>query len=207
MNYDNYRCALFPRILGGLLVWCGNTVYGHKPSYLKFRAVEVIARVPYHSWESAVYTLLTLFYTNEKRALKYAQVSKFSRHAQDNETMHVVVISQLAKAEQKAGFIRYTLIPVLFAFGYFWASYWLYLLNPKYSFQLNYLFEQHAYDQYSEFVTSEAEALKAKPIQSEFLTYYGRTPANQYEFFSSVRDDELAHRNASIEQIGARKKG
>jgi hypothetical protein len=207
MNYDHYRCALIPRLLGASLIWCGNTVYGHAPSYLKFRAVEVIARVPYHSWESAVYTLLTLFYTNEARALRYASVSKFARHAQDNETMHVVVISQLAKAEEKVGFIRHTLIPLLFAFGYFWASYWLYLINPKYSFELNYLFEQHAYDQYREFVTNNADALKAKPVKSEFLRWYGRTPANQYEFFVSVRDDELLHRNASIDEIEALGKG
>jgi hypothetical protein len=206
MKYDNYPCSLFPRILGGILIRCGNTVYGHKPSYLKFRAVEVIARVPYHSWESAIYTLLTLFYTNEARALKYARVSKFARHAQDNETMHVVVISQLAKNEEHAGFLRHYLIPMLFAFMYFWASYWLYLLNARWSYELNYLFEQHAYDQYSEFVTENADVLKAKPVKSEFLTWYGWTAANQYEFFCSVRDDELMHRNASIEEIEARQK-
>lgn len=201
---DHYQCAFVPRLLGGFLIWCGNVVYGRKPSYLKFRAVEVIARVPYHSWESAVYTLLTLFYMNEARALKYARVSKFARHAQDNETMHVVVISQLAKAEEKAGFLRHTLIPMVFAFLYFWASYWLYLLNPKYSFELNYLFEQHAYDQYGEFVAEREAKLKAKPCVSEFLTFYGRSCATQYDFFVSVRDDELIHRNHSIEEIEAR---
>ena len=62
--YDGYRCALVPRMLGGFLVGCGNLFYGREPSYLKFRAVEVIARVPYHSWSSAAYTLLTGFYKN-----------------------------------------------------------------------------------------------------------------------------------------------
>lgn len=204
MSSGAYRASWFPRLLGGALVACGNFVYGVKPSYLKFRAVEVIARVPYHSWESAVYTLLTLFYTNEAQALKYARVSKFARHAQDNETMHVVVISQLAKAEEKAGFFLHTLIPLLFAFLYFWASYWLYLINPKYSYELNYLFEQHAYDQYSEFVTSREAELKAKPCQSDYLAFYGRLCANQYDFFVSVRDDELLHRNRSLEEIEAR---
>ena len=39
--------------------------------------------------------------------------------------MHVVVISQLAKRGQKAGFFLHTLIPMLFAFFYFWWSYLL----------------------------------------------------------------------------------
>src|SRR4051812_14559692 len=79
--YDNYHPSFFPRILGNLLVWCGNTVYGEAPSYLKFRAVEVIARVPYQSWDSAAYTLLTFFYADEKRALKLSNISKYARCA------------------------------------------------------------------------------------------------------------------------------
>jgi hypothetical protein len=197
---DNYKPGLFPRFLGGVLVFCGNTIYG-KPSYLKFRAVEVIARVPYHSWASAAFTLLTIFYSNEKRALKLSNITHFAEFASDNETMHVVVISDLARKEQHAGFIRHTLIPVFFAFFYFWLSYLIYLINPRWSLETNYLFEQHAFDQYSLFLKDNEEMLKSKPIESEFLTWYGRHPRNQYEFFRSVRNDEIVHRNRSIHEI------
>ena len=95
--HDAYRPGLLPRIFGGFLIWCGNTLYGHKPSYAKFRAIEVIARVPYHSWSSAVFTLLTLFYADEKRALALSAISRFANFAASNETMHVVVISALAR--------------------------------------------------------------------------------------------------------------
>ena len=71
---DTYRPGLMPRLLGGILVWCGNVIYGKKPSYLKFRAVEVIARVPYHSWSSVAFTLLTLFYrTKSARSASRAE--------------------------------------------------------------------------------------------------------------------------------------
>jgi len=198
---DNYRSSLLPRLLGGILVWCGNVVYGRSPSYLKFRAVEVIARVPYHSWASAAFTLLTLFYTNEKRALKLSTVARFARFASDNETMHVVVVSALARKEHPAGIIRHTLIPVFFAFFYFWMSYILYLLSPRWSLETNYLFEQHAFDQYSLFLKENEESLKSKPIADEFLVWYGRHPRSQYEFFRSVRNDEIVHRNRSIHEI------
>ncbi len=199
--YDSYRPALLPRLLGGFLVGCGNLFYAREPSYLKFRAVEVIARVPYHSWSSAAYTLMTLFYKDEKRALKLAEVTRFARLSQDNETMHVVVISHLAAAEEHPRFLLDTAIPMWFAFFYFWWSYLLYLVNPRYSYELNFLFEQHAFEQYSRFLDLHAEELKKKKVESSFLSWYGRNPANQYEFFRSVRNDEIIHRNSSISEM------
>lgn len=197
---DNYHPGLLPRILGNTLVFFGNLIYG-KPSYLKFRAVEVIARVPYHSWASATFTLLSVFYTDERRAMRLTNIAKLAQFAADNETMHVVVISELARKEEPAGIIRHTLIPLFFAFGYFWLSYVMYLINPRWSLETNYLFEQHAFDQYSLFLKDNEEMLKNKPIESEFLAWYGRHPRNQYEFFQSVRNDEIVHRNRSIHEI------
>jgi hypothetical protein len=201
-QYHNHKVSFLPGFLGKFLVLSGNLVYGKKPSYQKFRAVEIIARVPYHSWTSAAYTLLTLFYSNEQKAIKLTEISRFARLAQDNETMHVVVISQIAKHEHPSSIITNTIIPVLFAFFYFWSAYLLYIINPKYALELNYLFEQHAFDQYSEFLKVYEEALKKKPVKSDFLKWYGRSFTNQYDFFKSVRNDELIHRNKSVEWVG-----
>ena len=77
--YDGYRPSALATAVGGFLVDCGNVVYGEEPSYQKFRAIEVIARVPYHSWASAAFTLLTLFYADETRALALAKLSRFAR--------------------------------------------------------------------------------------------------------------------------------
>jgi hypothetical protein len=142
-----------------------------------------------------------MFYSNEQKAMRLSEVAKYARFAQDNETMHVVVISHLAKQEERAGIIRHTLIPMVFAFFYFWWSYLLYLINPRYSYELNYMFEDHAFEQYSLFLEKRAEELKKKPIQSDFLDWYGRHPRNQYDFFLSVRNDEIIHRNTSIREV------
>jgi hypothetical protein len=201
--YDNYRVAFVPSLLGQFFVWCGNALYGTEPTYLKFRSIEVIARVPYHSWSSAVYTLLTVFYSNEQKAMKLSGVAKYARFAQDNETMHVVVISKLARDEEQASLIMHTVIPMLVAFFYFWVSYLMYLVDSRYSYELNYLFEQHAFDQYSRFLEKNDTKLKSKLVESDFLNWYGRNPRSQYEFFLSVRNDEIIHRNISIREIGA----
>lgn len=201
--FDKYPVGAVPRVLGSILIVLGTLVYGRRASVPKFRAIEVIARVPYHSWESAAYTLLTLFYSHEEKAIQLSERSRFARVAQDNETMHVVVISALARAEGRSGFIRYSVIPAVFSFFYFWAAYLLYLIRPRWSLELNYLFEQHAFEQYSQFLREHESRLTQTPINSRFLTWYGRSCATQYDFFLSVRNDEIIHRNRSIEEIKA----
>jgi hypothetical protein len=199
--HDRYRPGLVPRILGALLIASGNLVYGRAPSYQKFRAIEVIARVPYHSWASMAFTLLTLHYADEARAMRLTTISRFAEFAADNETMHVVVISGLARAHEKAGFVRHTLIPVAFGFFYFWASYLLYALSSRAALELNYLFEHHAFVQYDEFLARYGRELARCSIDSPYLVAYGRNPRSQYEFFRSVRNDELVHRNRSAREI------
>lgn len=202
--YDNYSVGIVPSILGALLVTFGNLVYGFRPTYGKFKAVEIIARIPYQSWEVAAYTLLSAVHGNEKHAMRLTKTTAFSRAAQDNETMHVVVISHLAKKAGGIGFFRHTLIPLMFAFVYFWAIYLLYMLSHRASLELNYLFESHAYAQYERFLKENEEALKGKACMSEFLNFYGREARSEYEFFQSVRNDELIHRNRSIREIETR---
>lgn len=181
----------------------GNLVYGSGPSYAKFKAIEVVARIPYQSWEVAAYTLLSAFYGNEKRAIELTKLSAFTRMAHDNETMHVVVMTHIAKKHRCVGLFRHMLIPLVFAFFYFWAIFVLYLFSRKASLELNYLFENHAYHQYDAFLKSEGDRLKHEPLMSEFLSFYGREIMNEYAFFESVRNDELIHRNRSIREMHA----
>lgn len=199
--YDGYRPGVLARSLGALLVTSGNLFYGKKPSYPKFKAIEVIARIPYQSWEVAAYTLLTGFYMNETRALRLSKTAAFSRIAQDNETMHVVVLSQITKRLGCCNFFMHTFIPLVFALFYFWAIYFLYIFSPKSSLELNYLFESHAYAQYQEFLDSHEAELKTRPITSEFLQFYGRNVRSEYELLETIRNDELIHRNRSIREI------
>jgi len=203
---DRHHVGLIPCILGWILVTAGNLFYGDRPSYLKFKAVEVIARIPYQSWESAAYTLLTAFYGNERHAIRLCKMAAFSRFAQDNETMHVVVISSLCKKHVRIAFFRHTLIPLLFSLFYFWIIYLLYMVSHRAALELNYLFEAHAYQQYSRFLTENEEMLKSRPISSDFLQFYGREVRSEYEFFETVRNDELIHRNRSIREITTHKR-
>src|SRR3989344_6302764 len=199
--FDTYRPGLIARFLGGMMIGVGNCIYGKEPSYAKCKAIEVMARVPYQSWEMAVYTLLTVLYTNEHRAMQLANTNAFSRLAQDNETMHVVVISQIVARDKSGGFIRHTLLPFLISFKYFVTVYILYLLSPRAALELNYLFESHAYAQYSTLLEQEGAKLRHRPVTSAYLKFYGCDVTNEYELFELIRNDELIHRNRSIREL------
>jgi ubiquinol oxidase len=202
--FDGYRPGFVARVLGYILVGSGTLVYGKKPTYSKFKAIEVIARIPYQSWEVATYTLLTSLYANEERAIELTKTSRFSREAQDNETMHVVVLAQICKRLKCDGFFRHVLIPLLFALFYFWTIYFLYMVSRRSALELNYIFENHAFHQYQEFLTLHGERLRDTGVRSDFIYFYGRHPRNEYELFESIRNDELIHRNRSIRELQAK---
>lgn len=200
-SYNEYTPGRIARALGAFFVGSGNLLYGKKPSYQKFKALEVIARIPYQSWEVASYTLLTGFYSNEKKAIELAKTSAFSRQAQDNETLHVVLMSQIVQRLKCESFFRHTLIPLVFAFFYFWALYILYMFSRRASLELNFLFENHAFEQYQEFLDTHEARLRITPFMSDFLDFYGRHVKSEYELFESIRNDELIHRNRSIREL------
>lgn len=200
--YDNLPTALLPRFFAKILFGTIDVLYGKKPSLLKFKVLEVVARVPYQTWEFLSYLATTNFYNNETRAVQYACVADFGKFAQDNETMHVVVISRICKDEGIGNWFAHTLVPIFMAYIYMVISLILYALERKHSYELNYMFEEHAYNQYQEFLDTHEEELKSKTVSSEFLDYYGREVKNQYEFFVSVKNDEIVHRNESaIEMV------
>jgi hypothetical protein len=202
--FDQYRATFIARLLGSLLIHSGTLIYGRKPSYAKFKAIEVIARIPYQSWEIAAYTILTALYSNERRAIELTKLNVFSRMAQDNETMHVVVLSQIVQRLHCQSFFRHTFIPFLFSFFYFWTVYVLFLFSRRAALDLNYLFESHAYTQYSKFLDAEGDRLRQIPVTSDFLAFYGRNADNEYELFESIRNDELIHRNRSVRKVQSR---
>lgn len=199
-DYKDVEVSPIARFVSDLIINTATVIYGKKPSYKKFRAIEVIARIPYQSWEVFSYCAQTVFFTNERKALRLAEVSEFSRLAEDNETMHVVVISQLMKKHEKGSLLRDHLAPVLLSFFYWWASFILYGIKKKWSFDINYLFESHAYNEYQKFIDEKKDSLSGIYVESDFLKLYGREVKDELEFFELVRNDELLHRNSSIDK-------
>lgn len=200
-RFSSYQTSAIPLVLAKMLFATADLVYGKAPSYQKFYVIELIARVPYQSWEMWSYVFQTLVFANETRSIKLAELQRFSRLASDNETMHVVVIGTVLNK-------RPSLMNLIFSFslslGYFCTCFWLHAIKPAWAYELNFLFETHAYQAYDTFLKEHEAELKLKPIKSKFLNFYGRQTATEYEFIELVRNDELLHRNASLAYITAK---
>lgn len=206
-KYDGLKTGFLPRFFAFVLFGFIDVLYGKKPSLVKFKVIEVVARVPYQTWEFANYLATTNFYNNEKRAVQYACLADFGKFAQDNETMHVVVISKICKDEKRGNWFMHTFIPIIMAYVYMVISTILYALDRKHSYELNYLFEDHAYHQYDIFLKEHKDNLLERGVQSEFLGYYGREVENQYDLFVSIKNDEIIHRNESAIEMVKRNGG
>ncbi|MDQ5952352.1 MAG: ubiquinol oxidase [Patescibacteria group bacterium] len=193
--YKDFRAATAPKILARALFMATDLVYGKAPSYNKFYAIEIIARIPYQSWEMWSYIVQTLYFSQEQKTIELGELAHFSRVAQDNETMHVVVIGTILQKQHSL--IRLA-FPFILSFIYFQACFLLHLLSRTWAYELNFLFEEHAYRTYDAFLQRESEQLKQAPLDSAYLKWYGRDVKNQYEFVELVRNDELLHRNASV---------
>lgn len=187
-------------MLGHILIFSLNLFYGKKPRYEKFKTLEYIARSPYQSWELISYFLTTLFSNNQNKIISYSKSANFGKRAQDNETEHLIIISQICKEDKIGNVILHSFIPIVVSYFHFMISFVLFLINKRFSYELNYIFENHAYEQYNQFLEENPD-LKKQKINSKYLNYLDKNFKSGYDLIKSIRDDELIHRNNSIRQM------
>jgi len=193
-----------PRLKSGigakLLFMTMDLVYGKKGSLSKFRVLEVIARVPYIAWEQVSYIAITHTHSSPAFAREiHEEVSSF-RQQQDNELFHLLILEELLqKNNKRQGFWRYRVIPQILAYMYYHISWLLYVIRPRWSYNLNAQFEDHAEHEYMLYVAEHPE-LETQKWDSDFSKDYGE--------FDSVADlirqiavDERHHRHESLERV------
>ena len=128
-------------------------LYGRQRTLLKFKMLELIARVPYQSWEQVAYVAVTHVYRYAGFARRVYERIAESRVQQDNEQWHLVILEELvarvrtarihAEVLLGAASHRVRLLP---------AAWLLYVIRPAWSYRLNADFEDHAEHEYMEFV-------------------------------------------------------
>ncbi|MDE2141863.1 MAG: hypothetical protein KGJ84_05570 [Elusimicrobia bacterium] len=186
--------------LARLLFLGMDLVYGKKRSLAKFTVLEVIARVPYQAWEHVAYIAMTHTYSVPGFARRVFEFVKESREQQDNEQWHLLILEEmLQKKKLGGGFLLFRLAPQFVAFGYYHASWLLYVIDPRLSYALNADFEDHAEHEYMEFVR-ENGALETAPFISDFEADYGRF-ASEADLFRRIALDERHHKLESLARI------
>ena len=75
-------------------------VAGRKNTLSKIKLLEILASIPYREWEIFNYRRMTRYYQNLALNERARQIVSWSREAQDNEYMHLLVVTEKMKADK-----------------------------------------------------------------------------------------------------------
>jgi ubiquinol oxidase len=178
-----------------------DAIYGKARTLDKFRVLEVVARVPYQAWENVGYVAMTHTARRPGFARRVFDSVRISRWEQDNEQWHLLILEELTASSSRLGWFRRQAVPQVLAFTYYWLSWVLYVVRPKWSYRLNADFEDHAEHEYA-LLVQENPAWETTPFNSEFIDEFGNYETLA-ELFRQIGYDERLHKEQSIATIEA----
>lgn len=182
-------------------------LYGKERTLLKFKVLEILARYPYMAWERGCYRKITLLSTqkrasSDQRIEKTCQTIDWARAAYDNEQYHLFLIEELMekKGFPQDGFMGFWM-PRLLAFGYNILSFLLYLIQPRWSYDMNAKFESHAEHEYMKMV-AENPQWEEEFIESKYFGEDAYPPQKTVaDLFRQIGLDERKHMLDSLQAI------
>lgn len=177
-----------------------NLLYGRKATLPKFVVLELVARVPYQTWEHAAYLAITRHAGETRLARRiYDRVCR-AREQQDNEQWHLFILEELIEEDGvRLNWFRYRLVPQLIALGYYIVALAMYLISPAWSHRLNADFEDHAEHEYMAYVAAHPE-LEAARCSCSIADVYGHF-SSRGDVLRRIALDERAHKQESIDQL------
>ena len=190
------RYGLAARLLFGLL----DAIYGPPRTLSKFKVLELVARVPYQSWEQVAYIAITHSYEHVGLAQRIYDRVREAREQQDNEQWHLLILEErIVGAGVHEGWIRYVLVPQVLAFVYYQLSWLLYVTRPAWSYRLNADFEDHAEHEYMTLV-AEHPQWETEPCDDTFTRDYAEL-ASVADLFRQIGYDERVHKIESLARM------
>ncbi|HLI01400.1 MAG TPA: alternative oxidase [Acidimicrobiales bacterium] len=179
-----------------------DAIYGKPRTLSKFKVLELVARVPYQSWEQVAYIAITHTQRRTELARRIFDRVTESRAQQDNEQWHLLILEErILAAGTREGYFRFTVIPQAIAFAYYQLSWLLYVIRPAWSYQLNADFEDHAEHEYASLVAEHPE-WEQEPFESAFTEDYGPI-ATVADLFRQIGYDERVHKEESVARMNA----
>ncbi len=174
-----------------------DAVYGKPRTLSKFKVLELVARVPYQSWEQVAYIAITHTHDRPDFARRVFDRVTESRSQEDNEQWHLLILEELiAKRGAQEGWARFTVVPQALAFVYYQVSWLLYVAHPAWSYRLNADFEDRAEHEYALLVQEHPE-WETEPFESAFADDYSRLDSVA-DLFRQISYDERTHKQESV---------
>lgn len=179
-----------------------DSLYGKKRTMSKFKVLELVARVPYQAWEQTAYIAITHVHHRTGMARRIHDRVVESRGQQDNEQWHLLILDELiTNAGTAESRVKYFWIPQAIALVYYQLSWLLYVIRPRWSYQLNADFEDHAEHEYA-LLVQENPDWEQTPFESEFTADYG-TYQSLADVFRQIGHDERVHKQESEKHLAA----
>jgi ubiquinol oxidase len=179
-----------------------DAVYGQAGSFGKFQVLELVARVPYQTWERVASLAINRLYRQTGLARRVHERIVEVREQQDNEEWHLLIMAELAaRAGVGRGWVRHRFLPQLLATVYYLLSWFLFLISPASSYRLNADFEDHAEHEYMEFVATHPD-LDMCPSDCPEAAGYGCF-ASVADLIRQIGCDERAHKEESLALLAA----
>lgn len=183
-----------------LLFWTANKVFPQGRSFEFFAFVELVARVPYMTWEHVGHIAQTQTQRDHAFARKIQDRVVLARDEQDNEFWHLVIMQEfLESSGYKRRWFFDRVFPQLLSVAYYQLSWLLFVLHPKSSYRLNSDFEDHAMGQYALFVEEHPE-FDEMTWESKYRDDYGHH-ITVGDMLRQVALDEEQHKQHSDEFI------
>ncbi|MCA1675924.1 MAG: hypothetical protein LC799_28380, partial [Actinobacteria bacterium] len=126
------RYGIASRALFGLL----DVLYGKARTLSKVKVLELVARVPYQSWEQVSYIAITHMHQRPGMARRIHGRIAECRAQQDNELWHLLLLEELiGRSGHRESRIKFFWVPQVIAFVYYQLSLVLMVLNPAWSYR------------------------------------------------------------------------
>jgi hypothetical protein len=190
------RCSLAARALFAGM----DVIYGRKRTLSKFKVLELIARVPYQTWEQVAYVAVTHTHRRTDLARRIHERILDARGQQDNELLHLLILEErIARSGNHESRLKFFWLPQAIAYAYYQWSWMLYVVRPIWSHRLNADFEDHAEREYMQLVAEHPE-WENEPFESAFCADYGQFDSLA-DMFRQIGHDERFHKQESIDLI------
>jgi ubiquinol oxidase len=187
-------------VLARLLFATLDRLYGKERTLSKFKVLELVARVPYQSWEQVAYIAITHVHDRAGLAGRIFDRVREAREQQDNEQWHLLILEDLiARSGKRENRIRFFWVPQLIALVYYQVSWLLFVVNPRWSYRLNADFEDHAEHEYMQLVAAHPE-WETVPYRYDFATDYGSFDS-QADVLRQIGHDERVHKEGSVKHM------
>lgn len=170
---------------------------GRRTTLGKAKLIEMLASIPYRSWEIRQYTRLTRCYRNQELVTAATRFMRWGREAQDNEYSHLLVIHEKMREDgmRDPWYLRGP-IPFLMVAGYVVLTRVMAVIAIRSALRFNAEFEDHAEHVYAQFVADNPQWEKQVVMSDKVRAY---APLNSWaDVFRRVSLDERDHMNISL---------